>query len=60
MQALIDLLAGFIAFLAAAVLSQFGVDLSPPHAPEPEIHRVQNCPGAPVGTVDVKAPAQDC
>ena len=30
MQALIELIAGFVAMLAAAALSQFGVDLDAP------------------------------
>ena len=44
MQALIELLAGFIALLAAAALSQFGVDMHPPKAPDREVHRLQDCP----------------
>ena len=44
MQALIELLAGFIALLAAAALSQFGVDMHPPKAPDREVHRIQDCP----------------
>jgi hypothetical protein len=43
MQALIDLIAGFIAMLAAAALSQFGVDLDAPRKPDREIHRVRDC-----------------
>lgn len=42
MQALIELLAGFIALLAAAALAQFGVDLSST-SPEREVHRVSDC-----------------
>lgn len=42
MQALIELLAGFIALLAAAALAQFGVDLAPTKA-EREVHRVSDC-----------------
>ncbi|MEY4241679.1 MAG: hypothetical protein RJA14_1375, partial [Pseudomonadota bacterium] len=33
MQALIEFIAGFVAMLAAAALSQFGVDLDPRQAP---------------------------
>ncbi|RZJ31307.1 MAG: hypothetical protein EON85_03540 [Brevundimonas sp.] len=43
MQALIDLIAGLIAMLAAAALSQFGLDLDAPRKPEREIHRVRDC-----------------
>lgn len=42
MQALIELLAGFIAILAAAALSQFGVELHSPSS-DREIHRVSDC-----------------
>lgn len=43
MQALIEFIAGFIALLAAAVLSQFGVDMSSHRAPDREVHRIQDC-----------------
>lgn len=43
MQALIDLIAGFIAMLAAAALSQFGLDMDAPRKSEREIHRVRDC-----------------
>ena len=45
MQALIELIAGFIAMLAMAALSQFGVDLHRPSLPEREVHRVIDCRG---------------
>ena len=60
MQALIELLAGLIALLAAAALSQFGVDMEGRHVPEREIHRVQNCSTPPAGPVDVQKPAPPC
>lgn len=44
MQALIELLAGFIALLATAALAQFGVDLNSGPHPEREIHRISDCP----------------
>lgn len=47
MQALIELLIGFIALLAAAALSPFGVDLKTAPRTEPEIHRVSDCRQAP-------------
>ncbi len=43
MQALIEMLAGFIALLAAAALSQFGVDLNATPSPDREVHRVSDC-----------------
>ena len=43
MQALVELLAGFVVFLAAAALSQFGVDLHPPKGSDREVHRVVDC-----------------
>lgn len=43
MQALIELLAGFIALLVAAALSQFGVDIERPPRASPEVHRVNDC-----------------
>ncbi|WP_332660739.1 hypothetical protein [Brevundimonas sp.] len=43
MQALIEFIAGFVALLAAAALSQFGLDLDPPQKSEREIHRVRDC-----------------
>lgn len=46
MQALIEMIAGFFAMLAAAALSQFGLDLSASQKPEREIHRVRDCGGA--------------
>ena len=60
MQALIEFIAGFIAFLAAAVLSQFGVDMNAPSAPDREVHRVSDCgPAAPSSSIAVR-PARDC
>lgn len=60
MQALINLLAGFIALLAAAALSQFGVDMTPPHAPEREVHRVQDCRDAASSAIDAEAGSHSC
>jgi hypothetical protein len=47
MQALIEFIAGFVAMLAAAALSQFGVDLDPRQTPQREIHRVRDCNDSP-------------
>lgn len=58
MQALIEMLAGLIALLAAAALSQFGVDLNAPPKPDREIQRVQECgDNKPATKVHVTAPA---
>jgi hypothetical protein len=46
-QALIELIAGLIALLAAATLSQFGLTLDAPHKAEREVHRVRDCREAP-------------
>jgi hypothetical protein len=43
MQALIDLIVGFVALLAAAALSQFGLDMSAPRKAQREVHRVHDC-----------------
>ena len=52
MQALIELLAGFIALLAAAALAQFGVDLNSAPRADREVHRVtDDCPEAPSETL---------
>lgn len=58
MQALIELLAGFIALLAAAALSHFGVDLNTAR-PEPEVHRVNDCRETPASSL-ISAPPGDC
>lgn len=53
---LLEMLAGLIAMLAAAALSQFGVDLHAPRHAEREIQRVQDCPETPAATIAVTAP----
>jgi hypothetical protein len=58
-QALIELLAGFIALLAAAALAQFGVDLTTA-SPEREVHRVTDCRStATAGFIGVR-PSDEC
>ncbi len=60
MQALIELLAGFIALLAAAALAQFGVDMRSAPGPEREVHRVSDCsPDTPAALVAARPP-RDC
>lgn len=53
MQALIELIAGFIALLAAVALAQFDVDLRPPVSADREIHRLSDC-----GDPPAKAPVE--
>ncbi|MBU1348251.1 MAG: hypothetical protein KKA16_15025 [Alphaproteobacteria bacterium] len=60
MQALIELLAGFIALLAAAALSQFGVDLSSTASPDREVHRVSDCPQTSPAALIVADRPRDC
>ncbi len=43
MQALIQLLVGFIVMLATAALAQFGVSLDHAGEPDREVHRVVDC-----------------
>jgi len=58
-QALIELLAGFIALLAAAALAQFGVDLTTA-APEREVHRVSDCRSAAPANLAAVTHPDDC
>lgn len=58
MQALIELLAGFIALLAAAALAQFGVDLNTAR-PDREVHRISDCREAPAPLL-TDASREDC
>ena len=59
-QALIELLAGFIALLAAAALAQFGVDLNSAPRPDREVHRVSDCPEAPTKALITVHHTNDC
>ncbi len=58
-QALIELLAGFIALLAAAALAQFGVDLSTAK-PDREVHRVTDCREPASTTLIATSRTEDC
>lgn len=59
MQALIELLAGFIVMLATAALAQFGVSLDRAPDTRPEVRRVVDC--TPSTSVAPPADAQrDC
>ena len=58
MQALIEMIIGFIALLAAAALSQFGLQVDTPKKSEREVHRVRDCGDAPAATVIAAPPAR--
>ena len=62
MQALIEMIIGFIALLAAAALSQFGLQVDTPKKSEREVHRVNDCgdPPAASGVIGAARPQQDC
>jgi hypothetical protein len=61
MQALIEMIIGFIALLAAAALSQFGLQLDAPDKPQREIHRVRDCDDKPAAVILAAAERQqDC
>ena len=61
MQALIEMIIGFIALLAAAALSQFGLQVDTPKKSEREVHRVRDCGDAPAAAVIAAAPPrQEC
>ncbi|HYD28841.1 hypothetical protein [Brevundimonas sp.] len=61
MQALIEMIIGFVALLAAAALSQFGLQLDAPDKPRREVHRVQDCGDKPAAAILTAAgDQQDC
>ncbi|WP_421729492.1 hypothetical protein [Brevundimonas sp.] len=60
MNFLIDLISGFVALLAAAALSQFGVDLTPPAKGEREVHRTADCRDAPPAAAMGQTAKRDC
>ena len=51
MQALIEMIISFVALLAAAALSQFGLQVDAPKKSEREVHRVHDCGDAPAASV---------
>ena len=59
MQGLIELIAGFIALLAAAVLSQFGVNTHNANHSDREVRRVVECQDA-AASAAVAAGKRDC
>lgn len=61
MQALIDMIIGFIAMLAAAALAQFGVESRPEPAQRQDVQRVTDCENGAAKTVLVSTTAKrDC
>ncbi|HEV7228967.1 hypothetical protein [Brevundimonas sp.] len=61
MHALIEFIAGIVAALAMAALSQFGMEMRDRRADEPEVRRVKDdCPPKASRTVLISAPARDC
>lgn len=61
MQALIEMIIGFIAMLAAAALAQFGVESRAEPNTRPEVQRVTDCDRTPSSSVLVStAPKRDC
>ena len=60
MQVLVEFIAGFIALLAAAVLSQFGVDIHTPNHADREVHRVTECRDAGSSSAILTDTKRDC
>lgn len=60
MQALVELIAGFIALLAAAVLTQFGVDTHKQNQGDREVRRVVECRDAGSNTSLLSESKRDC
>lgn len=62
MQALVELIVGFIALMASAALSHFGVDLHAASQSDREVRRVSDCgDSAPSAAVLISsAPKRDC
>ena len=58
MQALIRMIIGFVALLAAAALSQFGLQLDAPDKPQRESHRVRDCGDRPAAAIFAGAERQ--
>ena len=60
MHALIELIAGFVAMLAAIALAQFGVDAGGPRHDDREVHRVSDCQNAAPAASASNPDALDC
>lgn len=59
-QALIEMIAGFIALLAAMALAQFGMDMAQSTKPEREVRRIENCGPTKTGTTVVTVASRRC
>jgi len=59
-QALIELIAGFIALLAAVALAQFGMDMAQTAKPDREVRRLQDCSASQPDTASVTVPSRRC
>ena len=60
MQALIELIAGFIALLAAVALAQFGMDMAQTAKPDREVRRLQDCGSSQPDTTSVTVASRRC
>lgn len=60
MQALIEMVVAFIAFLAAAALSQLGVNLDLPRPADREVHRVMDCREQPAPSALISDDKKTC
>lgn len=55
------MIVGFIALLAAAALSQFGLQVDTPKKPDREVHRVRDCADSrAVAVIAVAPPRREC
>lgn len=59
-KALIELIAGFIALLAAVALAQFGMDMVPTAKPDREVRRIQDCSTSHTDSASVAVASRRC
>lgn len=59
-QALIELIAGFIALLAAIALAQFGMEMAQSAKPDREVRRIEDCGPTRTGTTVVTVSSRRC
>lgn len=62
LQALLEMLIGLVALIAAAALSQFGVDLNLPQSDSRDVQRVSDCGDrpAPAAAVTFTTATKEC
>ncbi|WP_122468559.1 MULTISPECIES: hypothetical protein [Brevundimonas] len=62
LQALLEMLIGLVALIAAAALSQFGVDLNLPQSDSREVQRVTDCgdKAQPAAAIAVASQPKEC